>query len=342
MSYDELGRRVWKASARLAAGVAAAAALAAGPSAAAAAGPGEPPAAWARTAFVWSGDVVLGESDRPADDPLAAVYAYEPGTFRPLALARRDGPGAGAAVYRYHLDHLGTPQELTAGDGRVAWRGESRAWGAVTPARGGAVPQPLRFQGQYADAETGLHYNRHRYYSPAEGRFVTQDPVRLAGGSNLGAYAPNPVAWVDPLGLTGTFDSKSNRWRDTDTGRFRARPDDPYELVDGGSVSHGDVQAWASQRSLPNQWTDPHGNLPSGRFKYRTTSGGYDYQVHGHGASTTAPAGSNSAAGPTARINRRPTAGPFSSQRAALPGRGYGSYVGNENAAHIPLTGSPY
>ena len=60
---------------------------------------------------------------------------------------------------------------------------------------------PLRFQGQYCDAETGLHYNCHRYYDPQLGRFTTQDPISLAGGVNLYQYAPNPVQWIDPLGL---------------------------------------------------------------------------------------------------------------------------------------------
>ncbi|PWJ72511.1 UNVERIFIED_ORG: RHS repeat-associated protein [Pantoea agglomerans] len=57
-------------------------------------------------------------------------------------------------------------------------------------------------QGQYFDAETGLHYNRFRYYDPDAGRFVSQDPIGLAGGVNLYQYAPNPLSWVDPLGLT--------------------------------------------------------------------------------------------------------------------------------------------
>ncbi|WP_249126908.1 RHS repeat-associated core domain-containing protein, partial [Aeromonas popoffii] len=61
----------------------------------------------------------------------------------------------------------------------------------------------LRFQGQYFDAETGLHYNRHRYYQPETGRFITPDPIGLAGGLNNYQYAPNPTGWVDPLGLTG-------------------------------------------------------------------------------------------------------------------------------------------
>jgi len=61
--------------------------------------------------------------------------------------------------------------------------------------------QPLRFQGQYFDEETGLHYNRFRYYDPDIGRFVSQDPVGFAGGDNFYQYAPNPTGWVDPFGL---------------------------------------------------------------------------------------------------------------------------------------------
>nr|WP_260265911.1 RHS repeat-associated core domain-containing protein [Cronobacter malonaticus] len=62
--------------------------------------------------------------------------------------------------------------------------------------------QPLRYQGQYFDTETGLHYNRFRYYDPDAGRFISQDPIGLAGGINLYQYAPNPLVWVDPLGLS--------------------------------------------------------------------------------------------------------------------------------------------
>ncbi|MBX8610469.1 RHS repeat-associated core domain-containing protein, partial [Pseudomonas cichorii] len=53
----------------------------------------------------------------------------------------------------------------------------------------------------YFDAETGLHYNRHRYYNPGTGRFLTPDPIKLAGGLNNYRYVPNPTGWVDPLGL---------------------------------------------------------------------------------------------------------------------------------------------
>ncbi|PTB21037.1 hypothetical protein C9I57_09960 [Trinickia symbiotica] len=71
----------------------------------------------------------------------------------------------------------------------------------ASPARGGFASERI-VQGQYLDRETGLHYNTFRFYDPDVGRFVTQDPIGLDGGSNLHQYAPNPLAWADPLGLS--------------------------------------------------------------------------------------------------------------------------------------------
>ena len=61
--------------------------------------------------------------------------------------------------------------------------------------------QPIHFQGQHFDAETGLHYNRFRYYDPDVGMFTSRDPIGLMGGDNVFQYAPNPTGWIDPLGL---------------------------------------------------------------------------------------------------------------------------------------------
>ncbi len=63
------------------------------------------------------------------------------------------------------------------------------------------MQQNLRFQGQYLDRESGLHYNTFRFYDPDIGRFISPDPIGLAGGSNFYQYAPNPISWIDPFGL---------------------------------------------------------------------------------------------------------------------------------------------
>ncbi|MRV75984.1 DUF4150 domain-containing protein [Duganella sp. FT92W] len=104
-------------------------------------------------------------------------------------------------VLYYQCDHLGTPVELREENGEIAWSVKYRAWGRVFRHLQCRVEQPLRFPGQYQDYETGLYYNRHRYYDPDIGRFITQDPIGLLGGNNVYQYAPNPTWWIDPLGL---------------------------------------------------------------------------------------------------------------------------------------------
>ena len=117
------------------------------------------------------------------------------------------GPGFGKEeITYYQCDHLGTPMELTDHQGNIAWAAQYKAWGAARgvisdAARKAGISNPIRFQGQYFDEETGLHYNRYRYYDPGSGRFVSSDPVGLEGGSNLHLYAPNSTEWIDPLGL---------------------------------------------------------------------------------------------------------------------------------------------
>ncbi|MDF9769722.1 RHS repeat-associated core domain-containing protein [Pseudomonas rhodesiae] len=148
------------------------------------------------TEFFWQGDKLIAEhqADRHRS------YLYEPDSFRPLALLEGFGPKE-TKPYHYQLDHLGTPQELTTPEGDIVWSAHYRAYGEIARLDVGKLDNPLRFQGQYFDKESGLHYNRHRYYNPDIGRYLTPDPVKLAGGINGYRYVPNPTGWVDPLGL---------------------------------------------------------------------------------------------------------------------------------------------
>ena len=168
---------------------------------------------------MWDGNRLLSERRGESEQ----VYLYEDEGFIPLATLSDDN-----TLRYYHTDHLGTPQELTNTKGQIVWDAEYTTWGntakvsykqtqsTITPEDEVAL-QPLRFQGQYYDPETGLHYNRFRYYDPDVGRFTSQDPIGLLGGDNLYAYAPNPVAWVDPLGLAASdlpvIKPGTNEWK---------------------------------------------------------------------------------------------------------------------------------
>ncbi|MFV8983331.1 RHS repeat domain-containing protein, partial [Serratia fonticola] len=134
------------------------------------------------TRFFWQGERMVAECADDdniftADDPKPAhlatykSYLYSPGSFVPLAQLL--GKGRKSEIYYYLTDHLGTPQELVNGKGQIAWSAAYRAYGNLAVAFVESVPQPLRFQGQYFDAESGLHYNRYRYYSPETARFIT-------------------------------------------------------------------------------------------------------------------------------------------------------------------------
>jgi RHS repeat-associated protein len=141
------------------------------------------------------------------------TWDYRPGTFTPLSQTERTLPyepsSAGDAGQRWYderfygivTDIVGTPTELVDADGAIAWRHRPTLWGVDPAPAPGAVHCPLRFPGQYHDAENGLHYNFSRYYDPSTGRYGTPDPLGLAPAPNPRTYVGNPLRWIDPLGL---------------------------------------------------------------------------------------------------------------------------------------------
>lgn len=150
------------------------------------------------TWFLWEGMRLLGEEEngRPV------VYVYEgPGSYVPLA--RIDGGREKATIRWYHCGVNGAPDRVTNEEGKTEWRHDTGGWGQTeSEYEYGMIRENLRYQGQYLDRETGLHYNLHRYFVPECGRFIQPDPISLAGGINLYLYAPNPIGWIDPWGLT--------------------------------------------------------------------------------------------------------------------------------------------
>ena len=146
-------------------------------------------------------------------------------------------------VYQYHNNHLGTPQELTNELGEVVWANYEYAWGGrythhyTTQTLNGCVIietdlQPVRFQGQYYDNETGLHYNRFRYYDSDVGMFIQRDPIGLLGGFNVFAYADNPIQFIDPLGLTKRIYEKAPYYGSLDNAIKNKAPENGQVALD--------------------------------------------------------------------------------------------------------------
>ncbi|GAD00162.1 RHS repeat-associated core domain-containing protein [Agarivorans albus] len=163
-----------------------------------------------QTDYLWEGNQLIGEHSQGQ----YTWYVYEPNSHRPLVMIKQ------GQVYHYHLDHIGTPIRLTDEQGKIVWQAHYQAYGSIEQLSVKQIDNPLRFQGQYFDEESGLHYNFHRYYCPQQGRYIQQDPIELLGGLNLYQYTPSPTNWVDPLGLACKEGNKN-------IGRVR-KPSKPY------------------------------------------------------------------------------------------------------------------
>jgi RHS repeat-associated protein len=147
------------------------------------------------TRWIWDGDVILHElrSDRPM-----TTWYHEPESFTPIAQI------AGGARTHVVADHLGAPTALYATSGALAWQTDRDLFGTPLPGSSTATATaecPVAWPGQYADPETGLHYNRFRYYDPTLGQYISPDPIGLLGGTSAYAYTADPLSLIDPWGL---------------------------------------------------------------------------------------------------------------------------------------------
>jgi RHS repeat-associated protein len=141
--------------------------------------------------WLWDGDVPLHEF-RSGEEPI--TWTFDPDDFTLLAKTQ------GEHRYAVVSDLVGTPLALHDESGHLAWRGELDVTGRAR-IEAAATSCPWRWPGQYEDEETGLYYNRFRYYDPAAGLYISQDPQGITGGLNLYAYTPDPLTLIDPYGL---------------------------------------------------------------------------------------------------------------------------------------------
>ncbi|WP_172906882.1 RHS domain-containing protein, partial [Escherichia coli] len=124
-----------------------------------------------RTKFLWDG-MRLAQESRP--EGTGSLYIYrDPGSYEPLARVDKAGKEGPNRILYFHTDVNGAPEEMTDSDGKIVWETGYQVWGNTIQEKDhGRVEQNLRYQGQYLDRETGLHYNLHRYYDPDVGRFM--------------------------------------------------------------------------------------------------------------------------------------------------------------------------
>ncbi|MFI5612290.1 RHS repeat-associated core domain-containing protein [Amycolatopsis sp. NPDC051903] len=208
------------------------------------------------TLFVWSGQLLVEQLQRTRDGQrLALTWDHVPGTVRPVT--QTEQLGTAVRFFSFVTDQVGTPVDLVAADGAVAWHANASLWGRTRPDRAGGAT-PLRFPGQYADDETGLHYNVYRYYDPGTGRYLSQDPLGLVPAPNPVTYVPNPLFDADPLGL-GSCMSKNNPATDDEV----PPPNRPAQ-TGGGDAGHvQDTNPPAPSRpSSPPPDTKPGGSEP--------------------------------------------------------------------------------
>ena len=166
--------------------------------------------------FLWDGNVPLHEweydlSERPnlsrdkdnllvydKEEPVTdnlITWVFDENSFVPAAKL------VGDKSYSILTDHLGTPYEAYDENGEKVWARELDLYGNAIAGDSSFVP--FLYQGLYYDFETGLCYNRFRYYSPETGAYINQDPIGLAAGNpTLYGYVKNSNWWLDVFGLS--------------------------------------------------------------------------------------------------------------------------------------------
>ena len=171
------------------------------------------------TNFVWDGNVPLHEyksfQTQDALTPPSGVgglitWLFEEDSFSPIAKIKND------KHYSIINDHLGTPIEGYDDTGALIWERQLNANGKVLKETGIQNFCPFLYQGQSLDNEIELAYNRFRYYDVEDGRYISQDPIGLAGGLEFYGYVEDTNGWLDEFGLSGTFSATT--WQAPSTG----------------------------------------------------------------------------------------------------------------------------
>ena len=153
------------------------------------------------THFVWDGNAPLHEWQEVSSDTEKAditTWLFEQNTFIPAAKLAANGES-----FSIVSDYLGTPLQAFDNNGNKVWEQELDIFGRKRRKdNNNSSFIPFKYQGQYEDVETGLYYNRFRYYEPNTGTYISQDPIGLVGGNpTLYGYVFDPNIQIDLYGL---------------------------------------------------------------------------------------------------------------------------------------------
>jgi RHS repeat-associated protein len=190
------------------------------------------------TKFMWDGNFLLHEWKEHAitGEKLSSIKVGENGVitwvpdingFTPAAKVK-DGK-----KYSIISDHLGTPYQMYKEDGSLFWECELDSYGDLKSEKGDLGSCPFRYQGQYHDVEIDLYYNRYRYYSPEDGRYISPDPILIRGGLNIYSYVSDVNLYCDKLGL-------AQEWEVAPYGTKAHEKDDlqAHELLQNAHLKH--------------------------------------------------------------------------------------------------------
>ncbi len=152
--------------------------------------------------FFWDQDRLAAEIGR---DGALRIYIYaDPFALVPFMFVdyeNEEAPPESGSRYFIFTNQIGVPVRVEDDQGRAAWSARIDPYGSAIIDPGNRIELALRFPGHYHDAETGLFYNRYRYYSPELGRYLQSDPIGLKGGMNVYGYAGGaPLTKVDLIG----------------------------------------------------------------------------------------------------------------------------------------------
>ncbi|MER5491511.1 putative T7SS-secreted protein [Streptomyces sp. NPDC002490] len=199
-----------------------------------------------RITFTWDGTALCEQTTSTPDAPNPVTLTWEHRGLQPITQTERITAADAAPqteidsrFFAIVTDLVGTPRELVAEDGEIAWHTRTTLWGTTTWNTTATAYTPLRFPGQYHDPETGLHYNYFRYYDPETARYTTPDPLGLVPAPNPHTYVHNPYSWTDPLGLAPSYPKgeKSNPF-----GSRAEAKEAAYELA---GIRLGEAEFWA-------------------------------------------------------------------------------------------------